>query len=95
VDFSEENISVDIIALIKEEGCPPLTWRLGRISEVHHRKDGNVRVVTLRTREGSSVVSYVKSVPYKRKLLKKPIFLTGERVMFKPRLKHQRQWPKQ
>lgn len=40
------------IVLIKEDNLPPMSWRLGKILEVHPGKDGKVRVVTLKTMHG-------------------------------------------
>ncbi|UYV75834.1 hypothetical protein LAZ67_13001501 [Cordylochernes scorpioides] len=38
--------------LIKEEHLPPARWLMGRVVEVHPGKDGVVRVVSLRTKNG-------------------------------------------
>ncbi|XP_035231261.1 uncharacterized protein LOC118203121 [Stegodyphus dumicola] len=40
------------IVLIKEDNMPPGVWPLGRIAEIHPGKDGNVRVVTVKTVHG-------------------------------------------
>jgi len=40
------------LVIMKEENFPPLQWRLGRIVEIHPGRDGEVRVVTLRTSNG-------------------------------------------
>lgn len=46
------NMKVDDIVLIKEDNIPPGKWLLGRITDVHPGKDGRVRVVTLKTKNG-------------------------------------------
>ncbi|XP_065081375.1 uncharacterized protein LOC135703948 [Ochlerotatus camptorhynchus] len=46
------NISVDTMVLVKEDNLPPMKWKLGRVVEVHAGSDGNIRVVTVRTKDG-------------------------------------------
>ncbi|XP_055623371.1 uncharacterized protein LOC129766802 [Toxorhynchites rutilus septentrionalis] len=48
-----ENLSVGTMVVLKEDNLPPLRWRLGRITEIHQGSDGNIRVVTVRTPDGS------------------------------------------
>ena len=43
---------VGSLALIIEENVPPLTWKTGRITEIHPGDDGVVRVVTIKTVHG-------------------------------------------
>lgn len=43
----------DALALLHEDGTPPMQWKLGRVIETHPGPDGRVRVVTLRTRDGT------------------------------------------
>ncbi|XP_062541004.1 uncharacterized protein LOC134209035 [Armigeres subalbatus] len=50
---SRDNLTVGTMVLLKEDNVPPLKWRLGRVTEVHPGADGNVRVVTVRTKDGS------------------------------------------
>lgn len=47
------NLGVGTMVLLKEDNIPPLKWKLGRITEVHPGPDGNTRVVTVRTKDGS------------------------------------------
>ncbi|XP_062703581.1 uncharacterized protein LOC134286035 [Aedes albopictus] len=47
------NIAVGTMVVLKEENLPPLKWQLARVTEVHPGSDGNIRVVTVRTKDGS------------------------------------------
>ncbi|XP_062556585.1 uncharacterized protein LOC134221410 [Armigeres subalbatus] len=47
------NIAVGTMVVLKEENLPPLKWQLARVVEVHPGSDGNIRVVTVRTKDGS------------------------------------------
>ncbi|XP_062537792.1 uncharacterized protein LOC134206116 [Armigeres subalbatus] len=47
------NVRVGTMVVLKDENQPPLNWLLGRITEVHTGADGNIRVVTVRTKDGS------------------------------------------
>lgn len=49
----KENVKIGTMVLLKEDNQPPLMWPLGRITHIHPGQDGNVRVVTVRTRDGS------------------------------------------
>lgn len=40
------------MVLLREDNVPPLKWKLGRVTEIHPGQDGNVRVVTVRTKDG-------------------------------------------
>jgi len=44
---------VNDVVLIKDAVLPPLKWKLGRILIVHPGEDGIVRVVTLKTADGT------------------------------------------
>ncbi|XP_065081373.1 uncharacterized protein LOC135703945 [Ochlerotatus camptorhynchus] len=59
------NLNVGTMVLLKEDNIPPLKWKLGRVMETHPGPDGNVRVVTVRTKDGS----------YRRAISKIRIFL--------------------
>lgn len=48
-----DNFGIGSMVLLKEDNIPPLKWKLGRVEELHPGSDGNVRVVTVRTKEGS------------------------------------------
>ncbi|XP_062542374.1 uncharacterized protein LOC134210340 [Armigeres subalbatus] len=54
------NILVGTMVLLREDNLPPLRWRMGRVSEIHPGKDGNIRVVKVRTKDGDfpKYVSY-------------------------------------
>lgn len=47
-----DNIAVGTMVVLKEDGLPPLKWHLGRVTDIHTGSDGNVRVVTVRTKYG-------------------------------------------
>ncbi|XP_055627216.1 uncharacterized protein LOC129769151 [Toxorhynchites rutilus septentrionalis] len=47
-----DNLTAGTMVLLKDENLPPLKWQLGRVVELHPGSDGNIRVVTVRTREG-------------------------------------------
>ena len=40
------------LVLLKEDGLPPLQWRLGRITEVFPDKTNVIRVVNVKTSSG-------------------------------------------
>lgn len=48
----QQEISPNILVIIKEDNLPPLHWRLGRVTEIHPGKDGIVRVASVKTRSG-------------------------------------------
>lgn len=48
-----DNLQIGTMVLMKEDNLPPLKWQLGRITEIHPGTDGNVRVVTVRTQNGT------------------------------------------
>ncbi|XP_033231913.1 uncharacterized protein LOC117182907 [Belonocnema kinseyi] len=50
---TDEEIKVGILVLLKEDNLPPLSWKLGRIVEVHPGRDNVIRVVKLRTNSGT------------------------------------------
>ncbi|XP_055590945.1 uncharacterized protein LOC129743026 [Uranotaenia lowii] len=47
-------IKVGQLVVIRDENLPPLRWRTGRITDVHPGTDGVVRVVTLKTANGTT-----------------------------------------
>ncbi|XP_062713843.1 uncharacterized protein LOC134290680 [Aedes albopictus] len=51
----KNNLFVGTMVLIKEDNLPPLKWLLGRVTEIHPGVDGNIRVVTVRTKDGNVV----------------------------------------
>ncbi|XP_062701379.1 uncharacterized protein LOC134285171 [Aedes albopictus] len=46
------NIRIGTMVLLKDENAPPLKWHLGRVVKVFEGSDGNIRVVTVRTKDG-------------------------------------------
>lgn len=50
--FNKINVKPNTMVLIKEDNLPPLKWLLGRIEEVVTGKDGKVRVVVVKTKNG-------------------------------------------
>lgn len=49
----KDNVAVGTMVLLKDENLPPLMWQLGRVSDVNPGADGNIGVVTVRTKDGS------------------------------------------
>lgn len=47
------NLFKGTMVLMREDNTPPLKWHIGRVTDIHPGSDGNVRVVTVRTRDGS------------------------------------------
>ena len=51
----ERSLCVGDVVVLKGDDTPPAQWRLGRVSRVHPRPDGRVRVVAVRTALGESL----------------------------------------
>ncbi|XP_038118272.1 uncharacterized protein LOC119769525 [Culex quinquefasciatus] len=49
----KDNIRVGTMVVLMCENIPPLKWPLARVTEVHPGQDGRVRVVTVRTKDGT------------------------------------------
>ena len=49
-------MSTGDLVIIKEDNTPPTKWNLARIIKTNPGKDGVVRVVTLRTANGTNLV---------------------------------------
>ena len=47
------NLAVGTMVLLREENLPPLKWQLGRVTDVRVGNDVNVRVATIRTKDGT------------------------------------------
>lgn len=60
---TKENLAVGDLVLVKDENLPPGRWALGRVVELHPGTDGNVRVVTLKTKKGQQKRPIVKLSP--------------------------------
>ncbi|XP_047985026.1 uncharacterized protein LOC125225360 [Leguminivora glycinivorella] len=50
---SQDNISINDVVLIHDDNLPPGKWAMGRVIELHPGQDGYVRVVTLKTKNGT------------------------------------------
>nr|XP_029733077.1 uncharacterized protein LOC115268963 [Aedes albopictus] len=53
-DFKVTEFQEGALVLIVDEATPPLQWQLARIIELHRGSDGHTRVVTLRTKDGTT-----------------------------------------
>ncbi|XP_055522767.1 uncharacterized protein LOC129716950 [Wyeomyia smithii] len=47
------NLHIGTMVLVKEDNLPPLKWQLRRVAEIHPGTDGNIKVVTVRTQQGT------------------------------------------
>ena len=63
-------VEVGDLVLLKEDDAPPLKWNIGRIVNVFPDKEGNVRVVTVKT----------KSSEYRRPIMKVCPLLTNQQL---------------
>ena len=57
-----EDLKVGDFVIIKDITLPQICWCMGRIFEVHQGKDGKVRLVTVRTKDGMLQCSIVNLV---------------------------------
>lgn len=48
----QRNLQLNDVVLIHDENLPPGKWSMGRVIELHQGKDGYVRVVSLKTKNG-------------------------------------------
>ncbi|XP_055615030.1 uncharacterized protein LOC129761337 [Toxorhynchites rutilus septentrionalis] len=55
-----DNVKLDTMVLLKDENLPPLKWRLGRVTQIFRGDDNNIRVVTVRTKDGEFRLSITK-----------------------------------
>lgn len=58
--LKEKNINVGDLVLVLEDNQPPTKWAIGRIIETHPGSDGQIRVVTIRTKNSTYKRSIVK-----------------------------------
>lgn len=56
----KENFQLNDLAIIKDDNLPPAQWTLGRVTHLHPGQDSLVRVVTLKTKQGSQKRSVSK-----------------------------------
>lgn len=54
------NLQTGDLVLVIEDNLPPTKWALGRVIETHSGQDGNVRVVTIKTRNQTYKRAVVK-----------------------------------
>ncbi|XP_058448639.1 uncharacterized protein LOC131428610 [Malaya genurostris] len=47
-----DNVAEGTMVLLKDENAPPQRWNLGRVVKVFYGTDGNIRVVSVRTKDG-------------------------------------------
>ncbi|UYV63216.1 hypothetical protein LAZ67_2003464 [Cordylochernes scorpioides] len=59
----QNNIEVDQLVLIEEDGLPPLQWWLARVIEVYKGDDGRVRVALVKSAKGVSRRPITKVAP--------------------------------
>jgi len=58
------NLAVNDLVIIKEPNVPPLRWRMARVEQVFPGADGVVRVVIMRTANGTLTRPVVKVVKF-------------------------------
>lgn len=58
-----KNVQVNDIIILKEDNLPPAKWVLAKIIKLHPGDDGNVRIVTLKTKTGISKRPITKIIP--------------------------------
>lgn len=58
----QSSLSVNDMVVVKESNTPPLSWSLGKVIDVMPGRDGVVRVVRVRTKQGIRVRPVVKLV---------------------------------
>ncbi|XP_022836789.1 uncharacterized protein LOC111364164 [Spodoptera litura] len=64
----KENLKEGSLVLVKDEHLTPGRWAMGRVQELHPGADGQVRVVTLKTKNGSLKRPITKLSPLPLKL---------------------------
>ncbi|XP_041787865.1 uncharacterized protein LOC121603240 [Anopheles merus] len=48
----KDNVKLDTMVLLKEDGLPPSKWCLGRVTQIIKVADDNIRVVIVKTKDG-------------------------------------------
>ena len=49
-----EHLAVNSLVLLRDSNRPPLSWHMGRVTDVHKGNDGRVRVVDIKTASGTT-----------------------------------------
>lgn len=62
----QENLKLNDLVIIKDDRLPPNEWTLGKITDLHPGKDDLVRVVSIKTKNGTykRCVSKICKLPY-------------------------------
>lgn len=47
-----QEVKLGTLVILKEDNYPPLLWHMGKVVDVHPGSDGQVRVVTVKTKNG-------------------------------------------
>lgn len=47
-----KNLATGTLVLVKEDNTPPLTWHMGRVTQVYTGPDGKIRVADVKTAQG-------------------------------------------
>lgn len=61
--LSSNQMQPNSLVLIKEDNIPPLSWRMGRIVNLHPGTDGVARVATIQTSDGVIKRTFAKLCP--------------------------------
>lgn len=79
--LDKPNLQPNDLVLIKDENAPPLKWPIGRVIETAPGYDGHVRVVTVKTAEGTvkRAIAKLCKLPLDQTLIiKSSAFKAGE-----------------
>lgn len=60
---SKGELKMNDLVLVKDENLPPLKWLLGRVVQIHPGNDGLIRVVTVKTQNGTIKRAFSKICP--------------------------------
>lgn len=61
--FNKQDITLGSLVLIKEDGLPPLQWRMGRVTRIFPGKDNVARVAEMKTLTGTTKRAFSKICP--------------------------------
>nr|XP_049467031.1 uncharacterized protein LOC125908360 [Anopheles coluzzii] len=56
----KDNVKLDTMVLLKEDGLPPSKWCLGRVTQIIKGAEDNIRVVIVKTKDGDFKLSISK-----------------------------------